>query len=85
MTVFGQPRRHFAECGSTNDLAREWALEGALSGAMVTADFQTHGRGQRGHQWQAQADESALMSFVYRLPLESDAGQLGLVTALAAA
>ena len=85
MTQFGQPRQHFAECGSTNDLAREWALEGAPSGALVTADFQTRGRGQRGQQWQAQAGQSALMSFVYRLPPSADAGQLGLVTALAAA
>ena len=85
MTEFGQDRRHFAECGSTNDLAREWASESAPSGALVTADFQTHGRGQRGHQWQAQAGQSALMSFVYRLPPNADAGQLGLVTAIAAA
>lgn len=83
MTGFGQPRRHFAECGSTNDLAREWALDGAPSGALVTAGFQMRGRGQRGHQWQAQAGQSALMSFVYRLPPDADAGQLGLVTALA--
>jgi len=88
MTEFGQPHRHYAECGSTNDLAREWASEGAdpaPSGALVTAGFQTRGRGQRGHQWQAQAGQSALMSFVYRLPPDADAGQLGLVTALAAA
>ena len=88
MIEFGQPRRHFADCGSTNDLAREWAsnpADPAPSGALVTADFQTRGRGQRGHEWQAQAGQSALMSFVYRLPLDADAGQLGLVTALAAA
>jgi len=87
MTTFGSPRRHFSDCGSTNDLAREWAsdsAETAPSGALVTADFQTRGRGQRGHQWQAEADQSALMSFVYRLTPASDAGQLGLVTALAA-
>jgi BirA family biotin operon repressor/biotin-[acetyl-CoA-carboxylase] ligase len=87
MTTFGQPRRHFSNCGSTNDLAREWAsdsAEPAPSGALVTAGFQTRGRGQRGHQWQAEAGQSALMSFVYRLPPATDAGQLGLVTALAA-
>ncbi len=85
---FGQPHRYYAECGSTNDLAREWASDGedpAPSGALVTADFQTRGRGQRGRQWQAEAGQSALMSFVYRLPPDTDAGQLGLVTALAAA
>jgi BirA family biotin operon repressor/biotin-[acetyl-CoA-carboxylase] ligase len=88
MTGFGQPRRHFSKCGSTNDLAREWAKDEsdpAPSGALVTADFQTRGRGQRGHQWQAQDSQGALMSFVYRLPPVLEAGQLGLVTALAAA
>ena len=86
MTAFGRPHRHVAECGSTNDLAREWAQDAgnpAPSGALVTADFQTQGRGRRGHQWQAQVGQSALVSFVYRLPPSADAGQLGLVTALA--
>ena len=86
MIVFGQPRRRYAECGSTNDLAREWAsgsVDPAPSGALVTAEYQTHGRGRRGHGWQADAGQSALMSFLYRLPPETDFGQLGLVTALA--
>ena len=51
----------------------------------MTADFQTRGRGQRGRQWQAAAAESALMSFVYRLPTEAEVSQLGLVVALAVA
>lgn len=88
MTVFGQPRKHVGECGSTNDLARDWAGDAddaAPSGALVTADFQTRGRGQRGRQWQAGPGQSALMSFVYRLPPGASAGELGLLTALAVA
>ena len=88
MTTFGTPHRHIAQCGSTNDLAREWARDPdapAPSGALVTADFQTRGRGQRGRQWQAGWGQSALMSFVYHLPQGCDAGQLGLVVALAVA
>jgi BirA family biotin operon repressor/biotin-[acetyl-CoA-carboxylase] ligase len=88
MTIFGQPRLHLTHCGSTNDAAREWAVNPtnpAPSGALVTADFQTRGRGQRGRQWQAQESQSALMSFVYRLPPEANAGPLGLMTALAVA
>ena len=86
MITFGTPHRHIAQCGSTNDLAREWAHDPddpAPSGALVTADFQTRGRGQRGHQWQAGWGQSALMSFVYRLPPSVEAGQLGLVVGLA--
>ncbi len=88
MMRFGSPHRHLAECASTNDIAREWATDAAdpaPSGALVTADFQTRGRGQRGHEWQAQAGQSALMSYVYRLPLDANPAQLGLVTALAVA
>ena len=88
MTKFGRPHKHFLECSSTNDIAREWALDGedpAPSGALVTADFQTRGRGQRGHEWQADAGQSALMSYVYRLPVGVNPGELGLLTAAAAA
>ena len=86
--MFGKPRRHYAECGSTNDLAREWAADAAdpaPSGALVTANFQTRGRGRRGHAWQADAGQSALMSFVYRLPPSVETGLLGLTAALAIA
>lgn len=89
MKTFICPRRHFRECTSTNDLAREWALDPndpAPCGAVVTADFQTAGRGRRGREWQAGLGQSALMSFVYR-PSRPPAefGQLGLVAALAVA
>jgi len=79
--------RHFAECGSTNDLAREWASDAgdsAPDGAMVTADYQTAGRGRRGRVWQSGAGENALMSVVLRPPYGvADAWRLGFVAALA--
>ena len=56
MTVFGQPRRHVAECDSTNDLARAWANDAAdpaPHGALITAAYQTRGRGRRGRHWDA--------------------------------
>ena len=42
-------------------------------------------RPARGRQWQAAAGESALLSFVYAVPPLAQAGQLGLVAALAVA
>jgi BirA family biotin operon repressor/biotin-[acetyl-CoA-carboxylase] ligase len=86
---FGHPHRHYTQCKSTNDLARAWAeseTDPAPHGALVTADFQTQGRGRRGSRWEASAAESALMSFVLRpaAPL-SDLWQLGFVVSLAAA
>ena len=87
MTPFGQPRRHVAECDSTNDLARAWATDAAdpaPHGALVTAEFQTRGRGRRGRQWDATPGESALMSFVLRPPVPpADAWHLGFLAALA--
>lgn len=81
--------RHFAECDSTNDLAREWALDPdapAPCGALVTADFQTQGRGRRGRNWLGGSGQSALMSFVYRPSVPpAEFGQLGLMSALAVA
>lgn len=81
------PHRHFSECASTNDIARAWAADTdnpAPHGALVTADFQTRGRGRRGRQWQAARGESVLMSAVVRPALApSDTWQLAFVAALA--
>ena len=88
MTTFGHPHRHVARCDSTNDLARDWARDPddpAPSGAMVSTDFQSRGRGQRGRAWEAGPGENALQSLVYRLLDGVPAGQLGLVAAAALA
>jgi BirA family biotin operon repressor/biotin-[acetyl-CoA-carboxylase] ligase len=81
--------RHFAECASTNDLARDWARDPeqpASEGAVVTADFQTLGRGRRGRSWQSVPGENLLMSVVLRPPYPiAEAWKLGFVTALAVA
>ncbi len=84
---FGSPQRHFEQCVSTNDLARAWAVDSAdpaPHGALVSADFQTRGRGRRGRQWQAAPGDSVLMSLVLRpLFAPTDAWQLAFVAALA--
>ena len=88
MTVFGTPHRHLAECVSTNDEARDWARESsavAPSGALVSSDSQTRGRGQRGREWQGGVGDSALLSYIYRPESTSEIRELGLVTALAVA
>ena len=88
MLTFGHPHRHVPRCESTNDLARDWARDPddpAPSGAVVSTDFQTRGRGQRGRLWEAVPGENALQSFVYRLPGGASPGQIGLVAAVAVA
>lgn len=88
MTIFGTPHRHLSQCGSTNDEARDWARDAAQpapSGAVVTSDFQTQGRGQRGREWSAGSGESALLSYIYLPVPKSEVRELGLVVALAVA
>ena len=70
MTVrIGKPPAHLTSAArpTTWRANGRWTrTDPAPAGALVTADFQTSGRGRRGREWQAQAGQSALMSFVYR-------------------
>ena len=65
MTV-GRPRRHLRETTSTNELARELAAAGAPPGTLVTAGFQTAGRGRQGRTWTAPAGRALLLSLIVR-------------------
>jgi BirA family transcriptional regulator, biotin operon repressor / biotin---[acetyl-CoA-carboxylase] ligase len=62
----GRPRRHLRETTSTNELARRLATAGAPHGTLVTADFQTAGRGRQGRTWTAPAGQALLLSLVVR-------------------
>ena len=48
---FGKSFLVLDKCGSTNDAANEWALQGAPEGAVVLAEEQYQGRGRRGEKW----------------------------------
>lgn len=58
--------RYLPETGSTNREAMAWAAQGAPSGSMVVADFQTAGRGRMGRTWTAPRGSSLLFSAVLR-------------------
>jgi len=64
----GAPRVHLRSTSSTNDRARELALEGAPHGTLVTASAQTAGRGRGGRSWSAPPERSLLASLVLRSP-----------------
>ncbi len=49
--LLGHDVRFFEAVGSTNDVARALAAEGAAVGTMVMASRQTAGRGRRGRSW----------------------------------
>ena len=61
---FGRPHHHFDEIDSTNERAREMAIEGASSGTVVTASSQTAGRGRQGRRWSAPPDAALLYSAI---------------------
>ena len=64
----GRPRLHLRETTSTNDRARELAQAGAPHGTMVTAAFQSAGRGRQGRTWSAPPGSALLLSIVLRDP-----------------
>lgn len=82
MTGFGWPRRHFRVTGSTNERAREMAIQGAPAGTVVTAEEQTSGRGRRGRAWMTPPGKALLYSAIMR-PLNIEHALLPLAVPLA--
>ncbi|MCC5846541.1 MAG: biotin--[acetyl-CoA-carboxylase] ligase [Verrucomicrobia bacterium] len=69
---------------STNDDAKQLALEGCAEGSLVLADIQVAGRGRRGRVWFGNQGDSLLFSMVLRPPLEPmRCGLLPLLVAVA--
>lgn len=62
------PELHlYGAIGSTNDIARARAEDGAPTGTIVLADEQVAGRGRRGRGWIADPGQAILMSCIFRL------------------
>ncbi len=57
------------EVSSTNTVALEAARQGAREGLVITADYQTAGRGKPGRQWLSPAGKNLLCSILLRPPL----------------
>lgn len=64
----GRPFRFFERVGSTQDIARDWALADppAPDGAVVIAEEQSAGRGRQGRRWVAPPGSALLFSVVAR-------------------
>ena len=71
---------HFDSVGSTNDVARDVKYR---DGDIVWADFQTAGRGQRGHTWESHAGENLTFSVVLEPDFLPVAEQFMLLEAVA--
>ena len=73
---------HLDTVGSTNDVARGAEYH---DGDIVWADFQTAGRGQRGHSWESRAGENLTFSVVLEPHFLPVAEQFMLLEAVALA
>jgi len=83
--------RYFPIVGSTNDIALEWADQGAVDWSLVVADAQTAGRGRGKRRWVTEPGCALALSLILRpSPKEADyaprftaLAALGLIEALA--
>jgi BirA family biotin operon repressor/biotin-[acetyl-CoA-carboxylase] ligase len=62
----GQALHWYEEVGSTNDVAKELAEEGALHGEVVVAERQMAGRGRRGRSWSSPPRRNLYLSVILR-------------------
>ncbi len=61
-----RPFRFEAQTGSTNDVARRWAEDGAQAGSVIVAEEQVTGRGRFGRSWSAPPGTALLLSVILR-------------------
>lgn len=75
--------QYYPTVSSTNDLAMDWAIQGAPDGALVIADEQTAGRGRNDRHWVTRAGDALAVSLVLK-PSADEVGFVTRFTALAA-
>lgn len=84
--TMGQSIYFYEETDTTNNRARELALEGAPEGTLVVAEKQTDGRGRRGKVWESPLGTGIWMSLVLRPQImPAEASVLTLLCGLATA
>lgn len=84
--TMGQSIYFYKETDTTNNRARELALEGAPEGTLVVAEKQTAGRGRRGKVWESPLGTGIWMSLVLRPQImPAEASVLTLLCGLATA
>ena len=64
MVFFGKNRIHYSKVDSTNEeLKRLFSISELANGTLLTADFQTDGKGQMGSRWNSIVGENFLGTF----------------------
>jgi len=84
--LIGQSIVYYSSLGSTNDLIKGLAAQGAPEGTLVIADEQTAGKGRLGRNWLAPPGTSLLLSLLFRPDLAPNQAQrLTMICSLAIA
>jgi len=84
--LIGQNVVYYSSIGSTNELLKELAAQGAPEGTLVIADEQTVGKGRLGRKWLASPGTSLLLSLLFRPDLPPhQAPRLTMICSLATA
>lgn len=80
---FGRQIRYVDSTPSTQNIAHQWAKEGAPEGAVVIAEEQVQGRGRMGKAWHSPPRTGIWMSLILRPPiLLAEASQLTLLASV---
>lgn len=83
---FWQQLIYRAQIGSTNDVAKDLASQGAPEGTVVVSEEQTAGRGRMDRRWVAPPESSILCSILFRPKLSpGQVNRLTMICSLAAA
>jgi BirA family biotin operon repressor/biotin-[acetyl-CoA-carboxylase] ligase len=87
--ILGRSVVYYESVGSTNEVAKELARQGAPNGTLIAADFQTAGKGRQRRSWVAPPGSSLLFSLILypsftssRLPHLTMAGALAVAQAV---
>ena len=83
--TFGQKIYSYETVTSTQDIAKEKALSGEPSGTVISAAFQTGGRGRRGRGWFAPSGANVCMTVIGPPVALAEAWQVALVVGIAVA
>ena len=81
---FGRCIHHYLQVESTNDVAKQFAEDGAPEGTLILAERQTAGRGRFGRKWFSESSEGIFASLTLRPRIDpQDAPILNLAAAVA--
>ena len=82
----GQQIYYYPVVNSTNELLKEMAFRGVISGTIIISDYQRKGKGRHGRRWSAPPNTSLLFSLLFRPMWPSDkANWLTMIAGLASA